>query len=896
MAKFTTYFDEDIESEEITGPMGVMPPETPDPAIPEPHRTRTFETPESATDADITALERLSRGPAIPHARPASARTRQVRDPITASLHRRGLHDRAAGRETYAGGEDAFGRGDYESAGASFRKARDFAEAGTPERGAIEEAIARTTRASVGSVPAAEEEALARISRPTPPARPDRSALGALERRFERGGRLGRMQAMRRPRPARSALGNLEGQLEAGKRLGNLRVTTPQDPPPTPTGTPTSGAAPSDGFLTPLEQASEAARAEPLGTLADRETPPEVPDELPGERTYLTPRERDAALAQYHARYSGAAPPRGGPSRGRAPGDASLPVPALAGPGGESREQEVGLPPAPPPPPPPMAEVTETEESITEDTPENEVRVREAAEMIATDNSAPPARQEEVDGDPLESARRRAYITSGIMDIVGGIIAGFAASQGAVDPRAIAQMLANSERPLERFREMAQAAREARQQAEASRRRGVEESRAARREERAQEQHTVSMDQAQRSAQAAATTASMRDPESDASGASRSQYVDALVGLGIDREVAQERAAGRSGVEIESRSAEVEELREQRERYFRDRRGHRPSGRGWSRRLRDLGYGATRRRNARPSGAPPSAGGARRRPRPPTPPTARPSVVPGAAPEVPVPEEWTAETETETVVTETPREYADRLQAEAAAMPLGSSRRARAERSAREAETRVYDEEDRAALSRVSRGLPSAGRPQSRISGYRRVVGGPRISTAQVGDGREFQTESRRIQRLARRMARLSREVGAMDAAGAAVGENSPEVYEANRTHNALSAAIRAAENMGVPQRFELEIVNRAIPPLTSWRGLLGAEDAYSGLANDSVESERRGLALMGYTPERPIRVRIGDRVRHMTPSTIREMRDRNYRRNRYRDDPNLGIEVLGGE
>ncbi len=185
-------------------------------------------------------------------------------------------------------------------------------------------------------------------------------------------------------------------------------------------------------FLTETELAAEAARgATPTRVTDIAAAQAESGGEVDGSRSYMSPSERDAALEVYNreenvrqdeARMAQAAaqdPTRRG---------SASPVPALRGDGGEYRGEEMGLPPEPAFVPPEPIEVVseEVEEQITEETPENEQQMREVAEVIAT---AKPGQ----DGEPefnVDSARRRAYVTSGIIDIVNGLIVGIAGGVG----------------------------------------------------------------------------------------------------------------------------------------------------------------------------------------------------------------------------------------------------------------------------------------------------------------------------------------------------------------------------------------------------------------------------------------------------------------------------------
>jgi len=342
--------------------------------------------------------------------------------------------------------------------------------------------------------------------------------------------------------------------------------------------------------------------------------------EVSGGRPYLSPSERDEALAQYqreeNARQdrermaqAAAADPRSRPT--------ASPVPALRGPDGEYRGEERGLGPQPaftppvrrsPIPPNPFGEVVseEVEEEITEDTPQNEEQIREVATMIAESKTNEEG-EEEFD---INSARRRAYVTSGILDIVNGLILAIAGAQGTgVNRQAMASALASSDAPLEAFREMAQAARQRREAEDQRRRLKVQDARQAALDERQtraaeRQERVLEMREGEYRAEEGerARLAQLRDPESEGSATARAQYVTQLVDMGVPREVAESRVQGQSGADIAARADEIAALRAARAQYFTPRRGvRRPSERGWQRQLRGLGYGGGRGSVARPS-------------------------------------------------------------------------------------------------------------------------------------------------------------------------------------------------------------------------------------------------------------------------------------------------------
>ena len=666
-------------------------------------------------------------------------------------------------------------------------------------------------------------------------------------------------------------------------REDQITVTPEPAPPPIPPN-------PFDSFLTEGEAAAEAARgATPTRVTDIAAAQAEQGGEVSGERPYLSPSERDEALAQYqreeNARQdrermaqAAAADPRSRPI--------ASPVPALRGPDGEYRGEEMGLGPQPP-----MREVVseEVEEEITEDTPENEEQIREVATMIAESKTNEEG-EEEFD---LNSARRRAYMTSGILDIVNGLILGIAGAQGSgVNRQAIASALASSEAPLEAFREMAQAARQRRQAEEERRRLMVQEARQKASDNRQARILEIREGEYRAEEGERARLAQLRDPESEGSATARAQYVTQLVDLGVPREVAESRVQGQSGADIAARADEIEALRAARAQYFTPRRGvRRPSARGWQTQLRGLGYGS-----------PGPQGRQRTRPRAPegrgaTAPQASSS---GGEVNVETPDEWSAdEQEERTGAAEEAlareEEGLRAIEEQVQSLPIGSSRRNRAEQQLERARERVATRRREAAAARVSRGMPrDYTPPNQRVNYYTRVPGSPELSQTEIGKLREYVQSSRQYVSIARQLARLGRQMSAAERVGGALNIDSDRMQRARQLHGRLSTLQRRMQNMGVPQAFEMALVNREVPPLDSVRSFINGVGAYESLVDIGTSEMRQNMAGMGYQLRPPLTVRDEQgRTRRMYPADVRARRLENLESGRFANDPNLGIEII---
>ena len=682
-----------------------------------------------------------------------------------------------------------------------------------------------------------------------------------------------------------------EDQIEISSASSTIQI--PREDEITVTPAPASPAIPPnpfDSFLTEGEEASETARgATPTRVTDIAAAQAEQGGEVSGERPYLSPSERDEALAQYqreeNARQdrermaqAAAADPRSRPI--------ASPVPALRGPDGEYRGEEMGLGPQPP-----MREVVseEVEEEITEDTPENEEQIREVATMIAESKTNEEG-EEEFD---LNSARRRAYVTSGILDIVNGLILGIAGAQGSgVNRQAIASALASSDAPLEAFREMAQAARQRREAEDQRRRLMMQEARQKAADTR--QARILEMREGEYRAEEGerARLAQLRDPESEGSATARAQYVTQLVDLGVPRDVAESRVEGQSGADIAARADEIEALRAARAQYFTPRRGvRRPSAQGWQTQLRGLGYSSPG-----PQG--------RQRPQPPA--RAREGALaprassPGDQVAVEAPDEWSAGEQGERTgeaegALAREEEGLRAIEEQVQSLPIGSSRRNRAEQQLERARERVATRRREAGAARVSRGMPrDYTPPDERVNYYTRVPGGPDLSQPEIRELRQYVQSSRQYVSIARQLARLGQQMSAAERVGGAVNINSPRMRRARQLHGRLSTLQRQMQNMGVPQAFEMALVNREVPPLDSVNSLIGGVAAYESLVGIGTSEMRQNMAGMGYQLRQPVTVRDEQgRTRRMYPADIRARRLRNLQSGQFANDPNLGIEII---
>ena len=681
-------------------------------------------------------------------------------------------------------------------------------------------------------------------------------------------------------------------------------------PAEAPAADPTAAAPaqpPRAPFLTETELAAEAARgATPTRVTDIAAAQAESGGEVDGSRSYMSPSERDAALEVYNreenARQDEARMAQAAAQDPTRRGSAS-PVPALRGDGGEYRGEEMGLPPEPAFVPPEPIEVVseEVEEQITEETPENERQMREVAEVIAT---AKPGQ----DGEPefnVDSARRRAYVTSGIIDIVNGLIVGIAGGVGgAIDPRVVAQALSQSEAPLTAFREMAQAARERRQEQERERRlmsqdaqRKATNSRQMAADARADRQMEMREQEFSEAQGERARAAELRDAESEGSAAARGRYVDQLVDLGVDRSVAEARVQGESGADIAARADELDALRAARAEHFKPRRGRRgATGRSWGRQLQAMGYGA-----AQTQGGGRGSRGSRRGPgnrqAPPASPGSGQEIPPEMTGEAPPAEvDEAQESAAQAVAAETARIEA--IESRIDELSPGSTARNRAEQQLERANARLQTRRRAAARARVNRGIPPDETPAAaRVNHYTRVPGSPELSRQEVSALRNYQTAAVKVESMSRRLARMMETMSGRERVGGAFGINSDQMREARALHGRLSTEIRRMADMGVPQEFEMRLVNEQIPPPDSFGAAINGAEAYRALRRLSVTERNQNMGSVGYTPAERLIVRDanGRRVR-MYPSQLRAARTRNLTAGRHTDDPNLGLEVIGGD
>ena len=226
----------------------------------------------------------------------------------------------------------------------------------------------------------------------------------------------------------------------------------------------------------------------------------------------------------------------------------------------------------------------------------------------------------------------------------------------------------------------------------------------------------------------------------------------------------------------------------------------------------------------------------------------------------------------------------------------GSTARNRAEQQLERANARLETRRRAAARTRVNRGIPADDTPPSaRVNHYTRVPGSPELSRQEVSELRNYQTAAVKVEYMARRLARMMETMSALERAGGAIGINSDQMREARALHGRLSTEIRRMADMGVPQEFEMRLVNEQIPPPDSFGSAINGAEAYRALRRLSITERNQNMGAVGYTPAERLLVQDarGRRVR-MYPSQLRAARTRNLAAGRHTDDPNLGFEVIG--
>ena len=133
------------------------------------------------------------------------------------------------------------------------------------------------------------------------------------------------------------------------------------------------------------------------------------------------------------------------------------------------------------------------------------------------------------------------------------------------------------------------------------------------------------------------------------------------------------------------------------------------------------------------------------------------------------------------------------------------------------------------------------------VPGYVRGEGAPELSNAEIKGVRETVSAMDRLRRLSRQMVSLSKKITPMEAQGARLGFYSNKMAQAMQIQKTLLTEMRKIQNTGVPQQFEIKMIEDQIPRLESMQGQLSTEKVYRNLEKTMRSSMESGLRAYGY-------------------------------------------------
>lgn len=148
------------------------------------------------------------------------------------------------------------------------------------------------------------------------------------------------------------------------------------------------------------------------------------------------------------------------------------------------------------------------------------------------------------------------------------------------------------------------------------------------------------------------------------------------------------------------------------------------------------------------------------------------------------------------------------------------------------------------------------GRKEARtsISGWQRSPGAGVPSDAVHKAAIDITDALGEMEYNARELLALHEELGAMAKLGTLASltdsETASKIARARILHNDLTTAQRQLANMGVPQQYELELVESVLPQLGTINGILMAGHAYTSVLDEAPKKAARRMSKLGYVPD----------------------------------------------
>lgn len=140
--------------------------------------------------------------------------------------------------------------------------------------------------------------------------------------------------------------------------------------------------------------------------------------------------------------------------------------------------------------------------------------------------------------------------------------------------------------------------------------------------------------------------------------------------------------------------------------------------------------------------------------------------------------------------------------------------------------------------------------PEYRMYGYERRTGDadtPELDRTQIRTIRERVRSMEVIESLTNELERLTGEISAAEQAGAAIGQLSDQVADAQQLHEQVINALRDIGNYGVPTGNELQRMEALAPQLTSLQGIRNARTQYRALRGGMRRRTDAQMMVDGY-------------------------------------------------
>lgn len=140
--------------------------------------------------------------------------------------------------------------------------------------------------------------------------------------------------------------------------------------------------------------------------------------------------------------------------------------------------------------------------------------------------------------------------------------------------------------------------------------------------------------------------------------------------------------------------------------------------------------------------------------------------------------------------------------------------------------------------------------PEYRMYGYERRTGDPdtpELDRTQIRTIRERVRSMEVIESLTNELERLTGEISAAEQAGAAIGQLSDQVADAQQLHEQVINALRDIGNYGVPTGNELQRMEALAPTLTSLQGIRNARTQYRALRGGMRRRTDAQMTVDGY-------------------------------------------------